>query len=117
MGSEDTVRGEEDLVPTQTPDEEALRAALTHEEELDALANKRFRVGALLTLAMLVVYFGFILLIAFNKKGLGELITDGLSWAILLGVMVILITWALTWTYVGWANRVYEPEIQRLKKR
>ena len=32
-----------------------------------------------LTGAMLVVYFGFILLIAFAKGFMGELITDGLS--------------------------------------
>ena len=64
---------------------------------------------------MLIVYFGFILLIAFSKDSLGELITDGLSWGMLLGVLVILVTWALTWIYVGWANRSYEPEVQRLK--
>jgi len=65
---------------------------------------------------MLVVYFGFILLVAFNKKGLGTILTDGLSLGILLGVLVILATWALTWFYVAWANRVYEPEISRLKR-
>jgi len=33
-----------------------------------------------------------------------------------LGVVVILATWALTWIYVSWANRVYEPEIERLRR-
>lgn len=83
---------------------------------LDILAAKRLRIGVLLTAGMLVVYFGFILLVAFNKSGLAVLITDGLSWGILLGVLVILATWALTWTYVGWANRVYEPEIKKLRR-
>jgi uncharacterized membrane protein (DUF485 family) len=32
-----------------------------------------------------------------------------------LGILVILTTWALTWTYVRWANRVYEPELERLR--
>jgi uncharacterized membrane protein (DUF485 family) len=64
---------------------------------------------------MLVVYFGFILLIAFDKGGLGELVTAGLSVGMLLGVIVVLATWVLTWIYVAWANRSYEPEIQRLK--
>ena len=85
------------------------------DRELDELAAQRFRFGAILTAVMLVVYFGFILLVAFAKPSLGEQITDGLSWGIILGVVVILITWALVWTYVGWANRKYEPEIQRLK--
>jgi uncharacterized membrane protein (DUF485 family) len=91
------------------------RIAAQHQEDLDALAARRARVGAVLTAVMLVVYFGFILLIAFNKDGLGELVTDGLSWGMLLGIVVVLTTWVLTWIYVGWANRKYEPEIQRLK--
>jgi uncharacterized membrane protein (DUF485 family) len=33
-----------------------------------------------------------------------------------LGVLVILATWALTWTYVLWANRVYEPALARLRR-
>lgn len=97
-------------------DEAAERqAAATHEEDLDALAARRFRIGVVLTLIMLVVYFGFILLIAFSKPLLGRLLTDGLSLGMLLGVLVIFATWVLTWVYVGWANRVYEPEIRRLR--
>jgi uncharacterized membrane protein (DUF485 family) len=89
-----------------------------HQLETDilALAAKRLKVSVALTVGMLVVYFGFILLVAFNKKGLGTILTDGLSLGILLGVLVILATWALTWFYVAWANRVYEPEISRLKR-
>jgi uncharacterized membrane protein (DUF485 family) len=96
-------------------DAELERIAAQHQADLDALAARRARVGAVLTTVMLVVYFGFILLIAFNKDGLGELVTDGLSVGMLLGVIVVLATWVLTWIYVGWANRKYEPEIQRLK--
>jgi uncharacterized membrane protein (DUF485 family) len=69
-----------------------------------------------LTGAMLVVYFGFILLIAFAKDFLGRTITEGLSVGMALGVLVILSTWALTWAYVRWANRVYEPELDRLRR-
>ena len=86
-------------------------------DEVDALAGRRFKVGLMLTLAMLVVYFGFILLIAFDKDGMGDILTDGLSLGMLLGVIVVLATWVLTWIYVGWANRKYEPEIARLKEK
>jgi uncharacterized membrane protein (DUF485 family) len=87
-----------------------------HDRALDQLAANRFRVGMILTAVMLVVYFGFILLIAFNKPLLSRLITDGLSVGILLGVLVVLATWVVTWVYVGWANRVYEPEVRRLRR-
>jgi uncharacterized membrane protein (DUF485 family) len=86
------------------------------EAALDAVAAKRWRVAMALTGAMLVVYFGFILLIAFAKDFMGRTITEGLSVGMALGVLVILSTWALTWAYVRWANRVYEPALDRLRR-
>ena len=46
-----------------------------------------------LTRAMLVVYFGFILLIAFAKDFMARQITEGLTVGIAFGVLVILATW------------------------
>jgi uncharacterized membrane protein (DUF485 family) len=83
---------------------------------LDELAARRLRVALALTAAMLVVYFGFILLIAFAKDFLAERIVSGLTVGMALGVCVIFATWALTWAYVRWANRVYEPEAARLRE-
>lgn len=83
---------------------------------LEAVARKRLRMALSLTGAMLVVYFGFILLIAFGKDFMSNRIADGLSVGMALGVLVILSTWALTWVYVSWANRVYEPEVERLRR-
>jgi uncharacterized membrane protein (DUF485 family) len=82
---------------------------------LDLLAAKRLRMALGLTAAMLAVYFGFILLIAFAPGFLAERIVDGLSVGMALGVVVILATWVLTWTYVRWANRVYEPAVRDLE--
>ena len=82
---------------------------------LEQVAARRLRVALGLTAAMLVVYFGFILLIAFAPGFLGRQITDGLSVGMALGVVVILSTWVVTWTYVRWANRVYEPAIRELE--
>jgi uncharacterized membrane protein (DUF485 family) len=84
--------------------------------ELEQLSSQRFRVAAILTVGMMVVYFGFILLVAFAKGFLGDLLADGLSVGILLGVLVILSTWVVTWIYVRWANRTYEPAARRLRR-
>jgi uncharacterized membrane protein (DUF485 family) len=84
-------------------------------QTLDELAAVRRRVGIWLTAAMLVVYFTFILLIAFDKPLLARRVTDGLSLGILLGVIVVLATWAITWAYVYWANRHYEPVVRELR--
>ena len=42
------------------------------EDALEALAARRWRVAAVLTAATLVSYFGFILLVAFNKPLMGQ---------------------------------------------
>ena len=87
------------------------------DRRLEEVAARRLRVALAVTAAMLVVYFGFILLIAFDKSFLAKKLTDGLTPGILLGVVVIATTWVLTWIYVGWANRRYEPEVRALGDR
>jgi uncharacterized membrane protein (DUF485 family) len=85
------------------------------EERLRALAGARRRVALLLTGLMVVIYFGFIGLIAWNKPLLGTLLVPGLSVGIVLGALVIVSCWVLTWIYVRWANDRYDPELERLR--
>jgi uncharacterized membrane protein (DUF485 family) len=82
---------------------------------LQSLARLRWRVAIALSALMVVIYFGFILLIAFNKPAMSVLIAPGLSAGIVLGALVIALTWATTWFYVRWANRHVDGEIVRLK--
>lgn len=78
-----------------------------------ALAYRQRRFALLLTLAMIVLYFGFILLIAYNKPLLAKKLSPGLSLGILLGAAVIVCSWLLTWVYVRWANTHYDRELER----
>ena len=66
---------------------------------------------------MMVAYFGFILLVAFNKPLLGTLVMRGLSLGMLLGALVIIVAWVLTWTYVRWANTHYDASLDKLRER
>ena len=84
---------------------------------LRAVSAARWRIALSLTIAMMVVYFGFVLLVAFNKPLLGSLVTRGLSLGMLLGALVIIVAWALTWAYVQWANTHYDTSLQRLRER
>ena len=38
------------------------------------------------------------------------------TWGIPMGAAVIVGAWALTAAYVIWANRVYDPEAERLRR-
>jgi len=82
---------------------------------LVALAARRWRIARALTVSMLVTYFGFVLLVAYDKPLLGKILIPGLSLGILLGALVILVAWALTGIYVRWANRVYDAELARAR--
>jgi uncharacterized membrane protein (DUF485 family) len=84
---------------------------------LAQVAAARRWVTGVLTGTMMLLYFGFILLVAFNKPLLGSQITPGLSVGILLGVLVILSAWVLVGIYVLWANRSYDHHIAALRDR
>ena len=84
--------------------------------ELHALSAKRTRIATTLTLLMVIIYFGFIALVAFGKGFLASLLAPGLSWGILLGALVIVGAWLLTFVYVRWANTVYDEAISRMRR-
>jgi len=79
------------------------------------VAAARWRIALSLTVAMMAVYFGFILLVAFDKPLLGSTIAPGLSVGMVLGVLVIVTAWVLTWVYVRWANTHYDSRLGGLR--
>jgi uncharacterized membrane protein (DUF485 family) len=70
-----------------------------------------------LTAAMVVLYFGFILLVAYGRPILARPLIPGLTVGILLGALVIVVSWVLTWVYVRWANTHYDPKVRALTGR
>jgi uncharacterized membrane protein (DUF485 family) len=82
---------------------------------LQALAEAQWRLALALTVAMMAVYFGFILLVAFAKPLLGRQLVAGLSLGTLLGALVIVSAWLLIWIYVRWANSHYDATVRALK--
>lgn len=79
------------------------------------LMRQRDRIAVMLSTVVLAIYFGFILLVAFNKPLLATLLVPGLSLGILLGMLVILAAWLTTWIYVRWANQHMDSQIRRLR--
>ena len=74
-----------------------------------ALKAKRTRFGWWLTLAMMIVYFGFILLVAFNKSFLSQKLGAGvMTMGIPIGFGIIVFTILITAYYVNRANREFD---------
>jgi uncharacterized membrane protein (DUF485 family) len=73
------------------------------------LKSKRNSFGWLLTLLMMVVYYGYISLIAFNKPFLAQPIGAGVtSLGIPIGMGVIVFTIVITAIYVRRANSEFD---------
>jgi uncharacterized membrane protein (DUF485 family) len=85
-------------------------------EPLRRLAAARWRIALLLTAAMMAIYFGFILLVAYNKPLLTSTLVPGLSYGILLGALVIISAWVLMFVYVAWANRHHDAAVDALRE-
>jgi uncharacterized membrane protein (DUF485 family) len=90
--------------------------ARPQDERLRALAAARWRLSLALTAAMIALYFGFIALIAYNRPLLAHRVAPGLTLGILLGALVIAISWLLTYVYVRWANDHYDVELRALSQ-
>ena len=81
------------------------------------LKSRRSRFGWTLTLAMLIVYYGFILLIAFSKGLLAARIGDGvMTWGIPIGFGVIVFTIVITAIYVQRANSEFDDLAEKVKR-
>ena len=82
---------------------------------LGLLSRQRWRIATSLSVVMIVVYFGFVLLIAFDQPLVGVILAPGLSLGVLLGALVIVAAWIVTWIYVRWANSHLDRRVNELR--
>ena len=81
------------------------------------LKAKRTRMGWWLTLAMMVVYYGFILLVAFAKPFLATRLGAGVTTiGMPIGLAVILFTIGITAIYVRRANSEFDALTDQIVK-
>jgi uncharacterized membrane protein (DUF485 family) len=81
-------------------------------EDIRALARARWRVAAGLSAVVFVLYFGFIIAVAFAKEAIATQIIPGVSVGILAGALVIVGAWVTTWVYVSWANGHFDTSVK-----
>jgi uncharacterized membrane protein (DUF485 family) len=89
--------------------EDTLVAKVTAHPKYQELKARRTSLGMWLTVAMLVVYYGFIMLVAFNKPLLASRIGEGvMTLGMPIGLGVILFTIVITAIYVQRANSEFD---------
>ncbi|HXE50125.1 MAG TPA: DUF485 domain-containing protein [Ramlibacter sp.] len=81
------------------------------------LKSKRSTFGWWLSLAGMVAYYGFILLVAFDKPLLARKIGGGvMTLGMPLGVAVIVFTIIITWIYIRRANSEFDSLTEQIVK-
>jgi uncharacterized membrane protein (DUF485 family) len=90
---------------------------IVNSEKFKALVSKQLRYSLTLTFIMLAVYFGFILMIAFNKELLSVKIGEYLTIGIPIGIGIIVFAWILTGIYTRWANKYYDKSVRDFRNQ
>jgi uncharacterized membrane protein (DUF485 family) len=93
----------------------------THEilesAEFKKLVKTRWNISLSFTLVMLIVYIGFLLIVAYDKEFLKMPLGYSINLAIVVGLGIIFFSWLITGLYVYWANNYYDADVHEIKKK
>jgi uncharacterized membrane protein (DUF485 family) len=94
-----------------------LTTRVVRDPKYQELKSKRSRFGWWLALAMMVVYYGFILLVAFDKPFLAARLGQGVTTVGMpIGLGIIVFTIAITAIYVRRANSEFDALTEQIAK-
>lgn len=85
-------------------------------EKFHDLVAQRSRLSWTLAILILLVYYSFILVIAFSPGLFGIPVSEGsiITWGLLIGLGVILFTFVITGVYVHRANTIYDGMLREV---
>lgn len=92
---------------------------ILEDKDFKDLLRRKDRIAFILTGIELVLYFGFIALIAFNKPFLAQKLSAGSATTIGIPIAVgtIIGSWVLTGIYIFWANSRYDALVKKVKEK
>lgn len=92
---------------------------ILEDKDFKDLLRRKDRISLILTVLELVLYFGFIALIAFNKPFLAQKLSEGSATTIGIPIAVgtIIGSWVLTGIYILWANSRYDALVKKVKEK
>jgi uncharacterized membrane protein (DUF485 family) len=92
--------------------------SIERDPDYKELVRRRSSLGWTLSLIILIIYFGFIILVAYAPKFLGMPLGSGvMTIGIPIGLFVIVSAFVLTGIYVIKANSSYDILVRRIVRR
>jgi uncharacterized membrane protein (DUF485 family) len=105
--------------PARPADGSKTATELIESPDFRALVKTRWAVSFSLLALLFLGYYGYILLVATSPAIVARRISDApdaiTNVGLVLGIGTLVFAWILTAIYVVWANRAYDPEVERLK--
>ena len=92
-------------------------ADILEDDDFKALRSQKNSISLTLTVLELILYFGFIALIAFNREFLSQKIAGDITVGIPIAVGAIVLSWILTGIYIRWANTRYDRMVKNLRDK
>jgi len=92
---------------------------ILNDPDFKQLSSQKNTISIILTILELVLYFGFIGLIAYNKPFLAQKMSEGgaATIGIPIAVGTILFSWIFTGIYIWWANSKYDDLVKKVKEK
>ncbi|MCL4537211.1 MAG: DUF485 domain-containing protein [Nitrospirae bacterium] len=90
---------------------------IMEDSDFKSLAGQKNSISVVLTILELVLYFGFIGLIAYNRPFLSSKLSGAITIGIPIAVGTIVLSWVLTGIYVRWANKKYDLLVKKVKEK
>jgi uncharacterized membrane protein (DUF485 family) len=90
---------------------------ILEDKDFQDLSSQKFAMSTILTILELVLYFGFIGLIAFNKPFLSQKLSGAITVGIPIAVGTIILSWIFTGIYIRWANNTYDVLVKKVKEK
>src|SRR5512143_2912478 len=92
---------------------------ILNDPDFQKLSGQKDTISIILTILELVLYFGFIYLVAEGKGFLSQRMSEGgaATIGIPIAVGTILLSWVFTGIYIWWANAKYDEMVKRVVEK
>jgi uncharacterized membrane protein (DUF485 family) len=94
-----------------------LVARIVADPEFQTLVRQRNRLGLFVVGTIIVVYFGYILLLAFAPGLMRSKVSSAITTGFPLGLGVLVVTFLLVAFYVGRSASKLDPDVARIVER
>ena len=90
---------------------------LLNDPSFKRLKKGKWVMTVILGSIVMVLYYGFILMMAYNKPFFANKVTENITVGIPLGVFVLAATIGVTAVYVLWANNIYDNLVSKVREK